>query len=105
MKLTTIVLLPLAVLSTSALAQTRSVYDWRTGNAYTITQQPSGAVNIYGNNFSTGSNWNIQQQPNGHYSGRDGDGNFFHGNNRSGFYQNFGTGRTCFGNGAARTCN
>ena len=91
--------------SSLAVAQTRNVYDWRSGNSYTITQQPNGAVNVYGNNFSTGSNWNIQQQPNGTYFGQDARGNMFQGNNTTGYYQNFGTGRTCFGTGPGRVCN
>jgi hypothetical protein len=105
MKLLVALLIPVALAPTASYAQTRSVYDWRSGNAYTITQQPSGAVSIYGNNFSTGSTWNIQQQRNGSYSGQDAGGNFFHGNNSTGFYQTFGTGRTCFGTGPGRVCN
>ena len=98
-------LLLLAAGTSTATAQTRNVYDWRSGNSYSVTQQPNGAVNVYGNNFSTGSTWNIQQQPNGMYSGQDARGNYFQGNNATGFYQNFGTGRTCFGTGASRVCH
>jgi hypothetical protein len=105
MKLLAALLIPAALASTATYAQTRNVYDWQSGNSYTITRQPSGTVSINGNNFSTGSTWNIQQQRNGSYSGRDAGNNFFHGNNSTGFYQNFGTGRTCFGTGPGRVCN
>lgn len=38
------------------------------------------------------------------YSGFDQRGNFFRGNNKTGFYFNYGTGETCFGKFQQRKC-
>ena len=97
--ITTLVL----TLASSANAGCYSKYDYTSGNNYQVCNN-GNSTTIRGNNFSTGSNWSQTQRSNGSYSGTDSSGNFYTGNNNSGFYQNFGTGRTCFGTGVFRNC-
>ena len=97
----------LALAGTAVQAQTfgsRSVYDWQSGNQYTVTPQYGGGVRIQGFNSQTGSMWNQTQNPNGTYNGMDSQGNFYSGDHRTGSYFN-SNGTVCFGSGAARVCN
>jgi hypothetical protein len=91
------------VFSTQALAQSGFSYDPYTSNTYRWHQNSTG-TSLYGTNPRTGSHWQLRQNMNGYYSGMDSNQNSFQGNHNSGFYQNYGTGRTCIGQGYARTC-
>lgn len=82
-----------------------STYDWRSGNMYNWNRNSSGQTQLRGYNFRNGSQWNTTIQPNGNMRGMDGGGNMWRYDNSTGFYQNFGTGRTCYGKGYARFCN
>lgn len=93
------------LLSSAAIAQSSgSSYDWRSGNSYSWTTDRSGTTHLNGNNFGTGSSWRTTIQPNGSQTGFDSQGNYWTYDSNTGFYQNFGTGRTCTGTGAFRTC-
>ena len=94
----------ISVMDLAANAQTYNQYDWQSGNHYTITPRYDGGIQLNGLNLNNGTTWSQTQRPDGSYSGFDGNGNYYYGNNRSGFYQNMGTGRTCIGTGAARSC-
>ena len=87
----------------SAFASCYSKYDWNSGNYYQVCNNGSSTT-LRGNNFSTGSSWSQTQRSNGTYSGTDSSGNYYSGNNKTGQYFNYGTGRTCFGTGAFRSC-
>ena len=87
-----------------ASAQSWTHYDWRSGNSYSCTSG-YGSTSCRGSNYRTGSSWSQTQRSDGTYSGYDADGNYYSGNNRTGSYHNFGTGASCFGRGAFRTCN
>lgn len=102
----------LALFSAGASAQnygqqprSGSTYDWRSGNQYYWNRDSSGQTNVRGFNFQNGSQWNTTIQRNGNMRGMDSGGNMWQYNNSTGFYQNFGTGRTCVGKGYARVCN
>ena len=92
------------LIASSAFAQTRSYYDWQSGNSYSVHRNSNGAT-INGYNTRTGSMWNQRQNSNGTYSGMDAQGNHYSGNNRTGSYYNYGTGKMCTGTGYARVCN
>jgi hypothetical protein len=81
-----------------------STFDYRSNTYYTVCDNPS-FVTIQGNNFNNGSNWNERQNHNGTYNGTDSKGNFYQGDNNTGYYQNLGTGRMCTGKGVGRICN
>jgi hypothetical protein len=100
-----IVLLATLLLVTPALAQSGYKYDWQSGNSYNWYRQPDGSTQVHGYNYQTGSTWDSTIRPNGDMRGRDSQGNIWQYNESSGFYQNYGTGRTCIGHGYARTCN
>lgn len=93
-----------AFLALTGTVNAQSHYDWRTGNSYNVNRS-GNTTTINGMNMRTGGMWNIRQNNNGSYSGRDARGNYFQGNHRTGNYTNFGTGKTCFGKGATRFCN
>lgn len=102
---TTIAALALAI-AAPAIAQyapPKTYYDWQSGNSYTVRPDRNGA-SIQGYNMNNGSMWSQRQNRDGTYNGTDAQGNFYSGNNRTGSYYNFGTGRTCYGTGALRTC-
>lgn len=103
----TIVGLVAAVLMHPVLAQYPSNgnhYDPQTGNRYNV-QQFGDQTNIRGYNYNNGSTWNQTQRADGSYSGRDAQGNYYTGNHNTGRYHNYGTGRSCFGQGTTRVCN
>ena len=78
-------------------------YDAQSGNSYSICDNGFG-TSLNGYNLNTGTTWSQQQNSDGTYSGFDGSGNFYSGDNNTGYYNNFGTGETCFGTGSLRTC-
>ena len=103
-KLLTYNLLILFILfSQKAISSCYSKYDWATGNSYQVCNN-GGSTTIRGNNFGTGSSWTQTQNSNGTYSGTDKNGNYYTGNNNTGQYYNYGTGKSCYGKGAFRTC-
>ena len=79
-------------------------YDWETGNNYRICSEHDGSTTVHGNNYGTGSSWEINQKQDGTYSGRDADYNRFEGDNNTGRYINYGTGKYCTGTGYSRVC-
>ena len=97
------ILVTLIFTSTISHAGCTTKYDYKSGNSYTICSNGSG-TSINGYNYKNGTTWSQQQNQNGTYSGRDGSGNYYSGDNRTGHYYNYGTGKTCYGTGALRTC-
>lgn len=95
----------LALLSTQALAygDYDTAYDAQSGNHYTI-QRDQHETNVNGYNYNNGTNWQQTQRRDGSYSGRDAQGNYYQGNNNSGYYMN-SNGTWCYGTGALRTCS
>lgn len=79
-------------------------YDPATGDVIRI-ERTGPDVSVRGYGTQGGQPWSAQIAPDGLYRGRDAQGNAFSGDARSGFQINHGTGRSCFGTGAARTCN
>lgn len=76
-----------------------------TAPKYSNTRRRSnGDTVVNGFNYETGSTWNTTIKPNGSMNGLDGNLNPWSYDSRSGTYSNFGTGVTCFGKGALRTC-
>lgn len=88
-------------LSVPALAG--STYDWRTGNQYNTTTY-SNYTEVKGYNYNTGTRWKTKIYNDGDMRGTDGNGNRWKYNSTSGYYYNYGTGKTCTGKGAFRTC-
>ncbi|MEM7177208.1 MAG: hypothetical protein AAF503_05850 [Pseudomonadota bacterium] len=78
--------------------------DFSTGNSYRVTPKFGGGARIQGYNYHTGRSWNQTIDQNGSMRGRDADGNHWNYNSGTGAYHNFGTGRSCFGKGAFRSC-
>jgi hypothetical protein len=87
-----------------SLVYAGSSYDWQSGNSYNYSTDSFGNTNIRGHNYKTGSNWNTTVKPDGSMNGRDGEGNYWRYNSGSGYYYNYGTGKTCVGKGASRYC-
>lgn len=87
-----------------ASAQSGYEHDWQTSNSYSWSRDFSGNTQLRGWNNRTGSQWSTTIQPDGDMRGLDSGGNYWAHDAETGFYQNFGTGRTCFGKGALRTC-
>lgn len=81
-----------------------SSYDWRSGNSYSWTRNSDGSTDVNGWNLRTGSSWRTTIEPDGDMRGTDSHGNSWTYDNSTGYYHNFGTGKTCFGKGALRTC-
>lgn len=81
-----------------------TTYDWRSGNRYTTQRNYDGSTNVRGSNLYTGSQWRTTVQPNGDMRGVDKDGNYWRYSNSTKIYTNLGTGTTCMGQGALRTC-
>lgn len=75
------------------------------GNCYSVTEDGDGGYSVRGFNSGTGSTWNNKIESNGDQRGFDSNGNYWKYNNSTGNYTNFGTGQSCFGKGAFRTCN
>ena len=96
-------LLSVAVIA-PVLAQSRSVYDWQSGNMYTVTPGFGGGANVQGFNTNTGSMWNTRIDNRGNMNGMDSHMNPWSYDAGSKTYMNYGTGRMCVGEGYARTC-
>jgi hypothetical protein len=93
----------LAIVSVSASAwDSRTVYDYQSGNTYNI-RQDRGDTRIQGYNYGNGTTWNQTQRQDGTYSGYDSRGNFYQGDNRTGSHIS-SDGTVCIGTGYARTC-
>ena len=87
--------------------QTHTEYDWQSGNRYVIEHHNNVIeqdTHVKGYNFNTGSRWETTIDNDGDMKGHDADGNMWKYDDSSGFYQNYGTGKTCIGKGAARSC-
>jgi hypothetical protein len=97
----TSLLLTIALYSICATAQ--YTYDYKSGNSYSTTQSGS-ETQVRGYNSSTGESWNTRIDKNGNQHGSDAQGNYWNYNNSTGTYYN-SNGKTCYGKGAARTCN
>jgi hypothetical protein len=83
----------------------RTTYDWRSGNTYTTQKRPNGETEVLGFNANTGSMWNTTIKPDGSMNGYDSKMNPWTYDAKTGTYFNYGTGKMCFGEGAARVCN
>lgn len=94
----------LGLATSVALAQSRSVYDWQSGNSYTVTPGFNGGAHIRGFNLNTSSMWNTDIDARGNMRGFDANGDYWTYNRGSKTYMNLGTGRMCIGEGYARTC-
>jgi len=81
-----------------------STHDSKSGNRYNVTPNYDGSVTVRGSNPRTGTMWRQQQYPDGSYRGTDSNGNMYRGNNVTGSYYNYGTGKSCLGKGYARRC-
>ena len=88
----------------AANAQSGHAYDWRSGNSYSYNTDLLGNTHVRGLNTQNGTNWTTTIRPNGSMNGLDGGGNSWSYNSGTGFYMNYGTGRSCIGKGAYRTC-
>lgn len=88
-----------------ALPSSGSAYDRQSGNSYYWSRAPDGSMNIQGYNTRTEARWNRTIKPNGDQSGWDSRGNYWQYDSETGYYHNYGTGRTCFGRGALHRCN
>lgn len=87
--------------------QAHTEYDWRTGNRYEIEHHDDAFeqdTHVKGYNVQTGSSWETTIDDDGDMRGRDADGNSWRYDEGSSLYQNYGTGKTCVGRGAARSC-
>lgn len=86
---------------------THTEYDWQSGNRYE-TEHHNNAfeqdTHVRGSNIYTGSTWETTIDSDGDMNGRDADGNMWRYDEGSKLYQNYGTGETCIGSGAARSC-
>ncbi|MDA8155225.1 MAG: hypothetical protein M0Z52_02050 [Actinomycetota bacterium] len=81
-----------------------STYNTRTGNSYNWSTDMSGKTDVNGMNLRTGTRWQTTIEPNGNQHGRDSKGNYWQYDESTGYYHNFGTGKTCTGQGYARRC-
>ena len=93
----------IVALSYQANAACRWVNDFKTGNTYQVCNYGS-TTTTYGSNLRTGSTWSQTNNSDGSYYGRDSNNNYYTGNNNTGSYNNFGTGRSCYGLGSLRRC-
>jgi hypothetical protein len=94
----------LALASTGALAQSRTIYDWQSGNTYTVRPRLNGGVHVDGYNLNNDSMWNTDIDRRGNMRGYDADSNPWSYDSGSKTYMNYGTGRMCIGEGYARSC-
>lgn len=88
----------------STVAHAGYSYDYKSGNSYN-TFNNGNSITTNGYNFQTGNSWSQTNNSNGTYRGRDSNGNHYSGDNKTGHYINYGTGKTCYGKGLYRTCN
>ena len=92
-------------LAGQANAQSRTVYDWQTGNTYRITPNYNGGATVQGYNFNNGTSGRTEIDRRGNQRGYDAQGGYWQYNNRTGSYFNYQTGRSCYGKGLARFCD
>jgi hypothetical protein len=92
-------------LTTPPLPSSRTTYDSRSGNTYTTRKRANGDTEVSGFNANTGSMWNTTVKPDGSMNGYDSKMNPWTYDAKTGNYFNYGTGKMCFGEGAARVCN
>lgn len=95
----------LFILASCSVMADEYTYDWKTGNSYSTSQNIDGSTTVRGSNLSNGSTWTTTIEKDGTQRGRDTDGNYWKYNGDSGSYINYGTGKSCFGTGAAKVCN
>lgn len=81
-----------------------ATYDWQTGNTYNSYRDGAGNIQVNGFNSHTGSSWQTTINSNGNMRGTDSRGNNWEYNDSSGYYHNYGTGKTCTGKGYFRQC-
>lgn len=81
-----------------------TTYDYQSGNVYTWTKDSTGTTHVQGSNLNTGSMWNTTINKNGSMQGFDKNMNSWSYDSQTGTYMNYGTGKTCIGKGAARSC-
>lgn len=79
-------------------------YDWKSGNSYSWRQDSTGNTQVRGFNSRTGSTWSTTIEPDGDMRGLDSRGNMWRYDDSTNIYQNYGTGKTCVGEGMSRTC-
>ncbi len=94
MKYLYLILFTLVSFNSFAAGPSQYSYDYQTGNSYQTHKQSNGEVNVQGNNYSNGTNWNTEIHQNGDQHGTDSSGNQWNYNKGSGIYQNYGTGET-----------
>ena len=82
-----------------------SAYDRQSGNSYYWSRGPDGSTNIRVYNTRTEVRWNRTIKPNGDQNGWDSRGNYWQYNSGTGYYHNYGTGRTCLHKVTLWTCN
>lgn len=92
-----ILLIGALLFSTSAFAQG---FGYNNGNQYN-----SFGSSVNGFNSRTGSTWNTNYGSGGNMNGTDKRGNSWDYNRNTGEYNNYGTGKRCFGKGLNRVCN
>lgn len=84
-----------------------SSFDALSGNSFDWQKhdhQGKGETHVEGSNILNGSRWDTTIQENGDMAGHDKEGNHWEYDDSSTRYYNYGTGKTCIGEGAARTC-
>jgi hypothetical protein len=96
--------LALALTASYAFAQSRSVYDWQSGNSYIVTPGIGGGAHIRGFNAGTGSMWSTDIDTRGNMHGFDSNNDYWTYNRGTGTYMNLGTGEMCTGHGYGRIC-
>ena len=78
--------------------------DLQSGNQYRFTRNADCSVSMNGSNPSTGATWHSVMDPNGDMRGYDSDMHYWTYDASTTRYYNYGTGQTCIGTGASRTC-
>jgi hypothetical protein len=90
---------------TAPRPESGTTYDWQSGNSYSWRHEPDGNTKVNGFNVNTGSIWNTTIKPNGSMNGSDSHMNPWTYDANTKTYMNFGTGKICVGEGAARVCS
>ena len=73
------------------------------GNCYSVQGDDVSGYRVQGYNLHSGKMWNKQIDQQGE-RGFDADNNYYTYDRNTGTYFNHGTGKMCFGEGAARIC-
>ncbi|WP_152521655.1 hypothetical protein [Marinimicrobium sp. LS-A18] len=85
-------------------ASTGSSYDYQSGNSYHCNWMADGILKLNGYNYSNGTNWVTYFSENGDMKGYDSNQNYWTYTESSGYYINYGTGKSCYGKAALRHC-